>query len=75
MNFADFVESDSSEGICGELVGKNRQNVLSLANRGAGVQPRRILAPWQSGDCGGLLRCRFLLRARPAQMETVLARC
>jgi hypothetical protein len=27
------------------------------------------------GDCGGLSRCRFLLRARPVQMETVLARC
>jgi hypothetical protein len=26
--FADFVESDSSEGICGELVGKNILPVL-----------------------------------------------
>src|ERR1700677_3718344 len=48
---------------------------FTLANRGAGVEPRRFLAPWRSRDCGGLLRCRFLLRARPVQMGTVLARC
>jgi hypothetical protein len=56
------------------VVGKNILPV-HIANRGAGVEPRRILAPWRSRDCGGLLRCRFLLRARQVQMGTVLARC